>query len=279
MSLFGEEDDGLGRSTKTGNDALFGDASADPWRRSCQALLLPRTDRIAVPAPKRKVNLNEVLQGTNIPDQYVDLFESWSVNGLVSLSSFKELMMGAGLAEQVMETIVSIVLPPDSPSSSLSRESFNVSLLLMAMAQKEEDLSIQAVDDRKDRKLPIPKIEASPATKVQIPQQLVGSTTQNSESRPPSAETTEGVKIKPPAPVIETDAQANNERTVLSDPWSPNGSVRQVSHYSAAESQTPDHALYSRATTVHENADMHAISIVPLENKTGLPLWKHVNYE
>lgn len=228
------------------------------------------------------MNLSEILANSDIPDQYVDLFDTYAANGSVSLTSFKELMTNAHLTEQDKESIVSAVLPPESIGTNLTRELLNLALLLIALAQQGGQVSLDAVDDMKTKKLPLPNISDVQIAKAgtSLPPAITESggaaqsTTTTSRILEP-----DGLRSKIPLPLPSNESLESTNLTRkddLNDPWSPNGSTHQASSDTHRVSES---VHYTTAGVSHSTSGADAVSITTLQDKSGLPLWKHVNYE
>jgi sorting nexin-8 len=220
-------------------------------------------------SPKRKAEIGTLLDGADIPDAYVDTFEAYANNGLVSMSAFQELMRAAQLSDSNAERILSLVLPGDSSTAGLSRAKLNVALALIALSQQGEELSLDAVDDMRHKKLPVPKLEPK--------QQSVESTPAHPAVHLPSP-----AKSQTPSASPVKAASRSEDPTASStadDPWS-NGSSMQAHHYTenptAAEQSTDSPSYTSPAS--QGTLDFDAITVTALEGKEGMPLWKHLNY-
>lgn len=230
-----------------------------------------------VPTPKKKANPAQLLANCHIPDSYIDTFESYSTAGIMSFTNFKELMSDANLSESDKETIVSIILPGDTSSSGLSRALTNVALVLISLAQENEELSIDAVDDRKSQELPFPKL--SDRKTAAAAKEHNRSTTEDvpAPAQPEPQQTTLDSYITT-SPGATATLKAPTERQELNDPWSPNRSPSHTPRYDSLDSRT-EQPSYNASLAPTVSLDFDAVTIRALEGKEGIPLWKHINYE
>jgi len=157
MSLFGEsppksrqtksslfEDD---EATNKGGSGLFTDDNANndpsPWD---------------FPTSKKQGRGNVVkslLQGTDVPEQYVDAYDLIIANGGgseagVSLDAAKKLVLESKISPGDQDKVLQIV---GGSAEGLERSEFNVLLALIGLAQEGEELGLDAVDERKRSKI------------------------------------------------------------------------------------------------------------------------------
>ncbi|KAJ5102246.1 hypothetical protein NUU61_004468 [Penicillium alfredii] len=103
-----------------------------------------------------------LLPATDVPESYVDAYDSLLNSGErvgsgVGLTSIREILSSSQLSASDQGKIFNLVVSSDRESSNeLGRGEFNVLLALVGLAQEGEDLSFDAVDDRR-KKLPQPK--------------------------------------------------------------------------------------------------------------------------
>lgn len=122
-----------------------------------------------MPTPKKQNRQNFVknlLPATQVPDYYVDAYDTVlnsqerrgagaGAGAGVSLTAVRKLLQSSGLTAGDQEKVLNIVLPAGQESrSTLERGEFNVLLALVGLAQEEEELSLDAVDERRKRKRP-----------------------------------------------------------------------------------------------------------------------------
>ncbi|ORY76044.1 hypothetical protein BCR37DRAFT_383602 [Protomyces lactucae-debilis] len=184
------------------------------------------------------------------------------------MSSFKELLKAAHISDSDAETVLALVLPGESSTAGLPRAKLNVALALVALSQQGEELTLDAVDDLRHRRLPVPKL----ATKEQKAQEAP------SEIKPASPTKAPVQAAQAPVPQRQT-AEEPSTASTTDDPWS-NGSSSRSHHYdespSVPEATTATPSYTSPA--VQGSLDFDAITVTTLEGKEGMPLWKHLNY-
>ncbi|CAP96888.1 Sorting nexin mvp1 [Penicillium rubens] len=169
MSLFGTspEDPSAGDPARsksslfadepaTGGSSLFadddGDDSSSPW--NAQHNTAKRT--------ARRDLVRTLLPNTDVPESYIDAYDlilnsGDRVGSGIGLTSVREILSSSELTATDQSKILNLVASGDHESfSGLGRGEFNVLLALVGLAQEGEDLSFDAVDDRR-KKLPQPK--------------------------------------------------------------------------------------------------------------------------
>ncbi|KAF2429751.1 sorting nexin mvp1 [Tothia fuscella] len=162
MSLFGEfpndppvkakasnlfdERPSAGRSTSS----LFADetdTTADPW---------------AFPTPKkagRAQLVKGLLPASQVPESYIDAFDSLAVGGVVEIERVRQLLEESGLDRSVRERILAVTLPNGTPAEGegIGRGEFNVLLALVGLGMEGDDITLDGVDERR-RNLPEPDL-------------------------------------------------------------------------------------------------------------------------
>ncbi|OGE55634.1 hypothetical protein PENARI_c004G11006 [Penicillium arizonense] len=171
MSLFGTspEDPSAGNASQRSKSSLFadepatggssslfadddGDDSSSPWK--IQNNSAKRT--------ARRNLVRTLLPATDVPESYVDAFDlilnsGDRVGSGIGLTSVREILSSSGLTATDQSKILNLVSSGDHESfGGLGRAEFNVLLALVGLAQEGEELSFDAVDDRR-KKLPQPK--------------------------------------------------------------------------------------------------------------------------
>ncbi|KAJ5120734.1 uncharacterized protein N7515_010122 [Penicillium bovifimosum] len=170
MSLFGTspEDPSMGDSAHrsksslfadepaTGGSSLFadddGDENGPPW--NIQNNTAKRT--------ARRDLVRTLLPTADVPESYIDAYDlilnsGDRVGSGIGLTSVREILSSSGLTATDQSKVLNLVSSGDHESfSGLGRGEFNVLLALVGLAQEGEDLSLDAVDDRR-KKLPQPK--------------------------------------------------------------------------------------------------------------------------
>ncbi|KAJ6133953.1 hypothetical protein N7523_000275 [Penicillium sp. IBT 18751x] len=146
-SLFADESAG-GSSLFADDDG--DDSSSTPWSQNNTAKRTARRDLIRT-----------LLPATDVPESYVDAYDlilnsGDRVGSGIGLTSIREILSSSGLTASDQGKILNLVVTGDQESSGgLGRAEFNVLLALIGLAQEGEDLSFDAVDDRR-KKLPQP---------------------------------------------------------------------------------------------------------------------------
>ena len=179
MSLFGEDttaplprksaglfgDDDAPAPAKTSSSTMFGEPEAgngddSPWGFT----------------PSKKTAgkgglVKSLLANADVPELYVDTFDGMQTGRSVSAQEARRLLQEtvAGAADKIW-TIVS----SNGQTQQLGRNEFNVLLALVGLAQEGEELSLDAVDERR-AKLPTPSLPSrgppAPATPPHKPAQ------------------------------------------------------------------------------------------------------------
>lgn len=178
MSLFGDEPDAPSARPKSGlfdddettksktSSSMFGDSSADvdessPWGFT----------------PKKTTGkgslVKSLLANADVPDLYIDTFDSLQAGGNVLAADARQLLGDSGVHNSAQDTIWNIVTGR-ADIKSLGTSEFSILLALIGLAQEGEELSLDAVDERR-RKLPTPSLPvvrtqqqpAPPATPTQ----------------------------------------------------------------------------------------------------------------
>lgn len=144
-SLFADESAG-GSSLFADDDG--DDSSSTPWNQNNTAKRTARRDL-----------LRNLLPATDVPESYVDAYDlilnsGDRVDSGVGLTSIREILSSSGLAASDQGKILNLVVSGDQENSGgLGRAEFNVLLALVGLAQEGEDLSFDAVDDRRKSEL------------------------------------------------------------------------------------------------------------------------------
>ncbi|KAJ5559053.1 hypothetical protein N7461_003025 [Penicillium sp. DV-2018c] len=148
-SLFADE-------PATGGSSLFadddGDESGSPWN----------IQNSAAKKTARRDLVRTMLPTEDVPESYIDAYDlilnsGDRVGSGIGLTSVREILSSSGLTATDQSKVLNLVSSGDHESfSGLGRGEFNVLLALVGLAQEGEDLSLDAVDDRR-KKLPLPK--------------------------------------------------------------------------------------------------------------------------
>lgn len=92
-----------------------------------------------------------LLKGANIPDEYIDLFDDLKRDeGPINVSLLKRLMGSASLGNDVQSKILNVLGKAGAAdNSSINRDEFNVFLALIGLNKEGEEVSLDAVDERR----------------------------------------------------------------------------------------------------------------------------------
>lgn len=151
-SLFADEPFGGGNSA-LGSSSLFADddgGSSSPWNNNTNK----RTARHEI--------VKTLLPESDVPDNYIDAYDlvlsgGDRVGARVGLTSVREILSGSGLSASDQEKIFNLVVSGDGDDANgLGRSEFNVLLALVGLAQEGEDLTFDAVDDRRKSRRYLP---------------------------------------------------------------------------------------------------------------------------
>lgn len=167
MSLFGDEaetpstrpkaslfDEGNAKTSAAGGSSMFGDdAMAETHDSDSPWGFTPKKS-----AGRGGSLVKTLLADADVPDGYVDVFDRLQAGGgKVEAAECQKLLGEAGIAQGDREQAWRIV--SGEGSSDLGRGEFNVLLALVGLAQEGEELSLDAVDERR-RNLPMPSLPA-----------------------------------------------------------------------------------------------------------------------
>ncbi|EPE29538.1 PX [Glarea lozoyensis ATCC 20868] len=166
MSLFGsspEEPAPIRSSTTKPRNTLFDDNDS-PAPASKSTLFAEDDAPWGMPTPKKPARgdlVKSLLDGADIPDSYVDIFDSLlkddalSSGGKISADGITHTVRAGNLDAASQDRIVNLVTS-GGQTSNLNRNEFNVLLALIGLAQENEDITLDGVDERR-RNLPVPK--------------------------------------------------------------------------------------------------------------------------
>jgi sorting nexin-8 len=160
MSLFGsspEEPSPIKSSTIEPRNTLFDDdESAVPTSKST-LFADDDTPGWGLPTPKKAARgelIRSLLDGADIPDSYIDIFDSLlksdklSSGGKVSPAGITSTLSAGKLGADSQSRIMTLVAS-GGQLSDLNRNEFNVLLALIGLAQENEDISLDGVDERR----------------------------------------------------------------------------------------------------------------------------------
>lgn len=132
------------------NSSLFADddTSSSPWNTN--------TNKRA----SRQQLVKTLLPGLDVPESYIDSYNQVldagdRVGAGIGLTSVREILSGSGLRATDQERILNLVVSDGESTNTnvgVGRGEFNVLLALVGLAQEGEDLTYDAVDDRRKSK-------------------------------------------------------------------------------------------------------------------------------
>lgn len=100
--------------------------------------------------------VKSLLAGAEVPEEYVDAFDSLQSGGSVSGEAGRRMLREVGIGQGEQEKIWSLVCG-NGRVQELGRNEFNVLLALIGLAQEGEEVSLDGVDERR-HKLPVPSL-------------------------------------------------------------------------------------------------------------------------
>ncbi|KAK3846920.1 MAG: hypothetical protein J3R72DRAFT_379506 [Linnemannia gamsii] len=215
------------------------------------------------------MDLSSILSGMPLPTIYTTAFDlAQPVGGRITVSALNKLIAASGLPHGTVSQILNIVVTPTQ--SRISKGECSVTLALVAMAQKNMDLTVEnLIAHRED--LPIPHLPGLESIDF-------GSSSDST--------------MYPSTPVMPRHHHPIHSDTTVSDPWrnstisTPKGNgYPPAPSYLASPPITATEILPQSAdpeATRKEmyqwflNLDVIRISFAP--EKEGVFLFKHVNY-
>ncbi|KAI9683894.1 MAG: Sorting nexin mvp1 [Trizodia sp. TS-e1964] len=232
MSLFGTPpDDSFPEAASQSRNSLFDDnnqsaATAPQSSLFSDELDKPDSSSWGIPAPKktREDPVKTLLQTSDVPDSYIDVFDSVLRSGNrlgtgISLTGIKNVLGGSGLNAEIQQHILNIVMPGGEETlAGIGRGEFNVLLALIGLAQEGEDMTLDGVDERRHN-LPEPSLAslsfAKPAKVSDTPEE---------STHPPAPATPARNR---PASTIKPSGIARDEIDFTdSDPWASPAQTR-----------------------------------------------------
>jgi len=154
------------RAGRTGNSILFADDDAPKPTRTTSSLFAEEDNSAgspwALPTPKkagRAALVSSLLATTAVPDAYTAAYDALAAKGhgdgaAVSVASVQALVAASGVANDDQARILELVLPARRASASVGRSEFHVVFALLGLAQEGEELTLDGVDERKQREPP-----------------------------------------------------------------------------------------------------------------------------
>ncbi|KAF9878059.1 hypothetical protein CkaCkLH20_04635 [Colletotrichum karsti] len=204
-SLFDEEP-----MSKSGSNSLFTDddfagAQGSPWDMPTPRKQQSRADMI-----------RNLLPASDVPDAYIETFDTVvredGSGGRVHAGGIAKLFAAARLGADQQAQIMSMVVPAAGGDIAVGRGEFNVLLALIALAQENETISLDTVDERR-RNLPLPKLAGLTAAPVmppvsELPPANPPQASQTHTPEPPASPPKPSTLRRPPMDFPESD-----------DPW------------------------------------------------------------
>ncbi|CAG8594286.1 6103_t:CDS:10 [Acaulospora morrowiae] len=96
------------------------------------------------------VDIANILSDVPLPEIYSTAFALASpIVGRVSVSALNKILSVSGLPHAMIEKILNLAAPANNDSTRVNRGEFNVALALVALAQKNMDVSIETLIERK----------------------------------------------------------------------------------------------------------------------------------
>ena len=162
MSLFGTSPESSGTtrsSTKQPSKSLFED-EARPASNANNSLFADDNGNDSpwsIPTPKkagRSELIKNLVPTANAPESYVDAFDTileseGSTNGRVSSAAVKKLLQNSGISSGEQSSISGIIFSGGNAAADLERNTFNVLLALIGLAQEDEEATLDGVDERR----------------------------------------------------------------------------------------------------------------------------------
>lgn len=161
MSLFGsspDESHAPALSSKSRNSLFDDEPSPAPGSKS--SLFADDDDASgspwAMPTPKKSGRgdlLKNLLPSSDVPDFYIDLFDRLvkgedGAGGSISAAGITKVLSAGRLAADQQSRIMNI-MTSGGKLQNLGRNEFNVLLALIGLAQEEEDITLDSVDERR----------------------------------------------------------------------------------------------------------------------------------
>ncbi|KAK1147151.1 Sorting nexin mvp1 [Aspergillus melleus] len=207
-SLFADEPFGGGNSA-LGSSSLFADddGSSSPWNNNTSK----RTARHEI--------VKTLLPESDVPDSYIDAYDlvlsgGDRVGARVGLTSVREILSGSGLSATDQAKILNLVVSGDGDDANgLGRSEFNVLLALVGLAQEGEDLTFDAVDDRRKK---LPTLQSSYLDTLQSRQE---SATSDQPAERPATPPSHSTQVQEPNSAHSRKSGRETLGGLESDPW------------------------------------------------------------
>ncbi|KAJ5894755.1 hypothetical protein N7495_006446 [Penicillium taxi] len=271
MSLFGTSPDDTSavNSTQRSKSSLFADDTAggsslfadDDGDDSSSSPWNPQNNTAKRNARKNLVRT--LLPATDVPDSYIDSYDlilnsGDTVGSGVGLTSVREILSSSELSASEQAKILNLVVSADQESSGgLGRAEFNVLLALVGLAQEGEDLSFDAVDDRR-KKLPFPNSGfLDRLQRISQSSSTLESTLEQPEEERPSTPPTQlqPFPLQEPNSARSRRSRRESLNGLESDPWGTPEMHRNHSHLAAPADQRALNGYGSVRSTINAWSD------------------------
>ncbi|KAF2225794.1 sorting nexin mvp1 [Elsinoe ampelina] len=240
MSLFGSSPPTQPRANSS---SLFDD-SALQTKPSASGLFAddPSSSPWDMPTPKKNARRNLVkslLPSTSVPELYITTYDNLlsqdgGSSGSITVSAARDFIKTTNIPASDQSKILEIVA--GGGADRIGREEFNVLLALVGLAQEGEELSLDAVDERRKR-LPEPKLpqvsQPKPAKQNDLPR-------------------TPNEQVNPGAPAPQRTATGQSFGALDSDPWGSPAMHRGHNHeqgYTNGSQEPPQRTTSTFTTT------------------------------
>ena len=155
-------------TTITNNSSsLFADSSVSAEAESSPWGFTPRK------TTGRGNLVKSLLADADVPDLYIDTFDNVQSAGEARAPDWQRLLQDSGVSGASQSKIRSIL----GGDQALRRAEFNVLLALIGLAQEGEELSLDAVDERRNQ-LPLPALQTDMRNRPVTPQNHLTQTTE-----------------------------------------------------------------------------------------------------
>lgn len=210
MSLFGDDEDD--RNTPRPKSSLFDDEPQTPSGKKKNnnkntSSIFADADADENDAPwasigKKQRGVKSLLADADVPELYIDTYDELQSGGKVQ--DVKQLLRDSGIGAADQDSILSTV-----GSGELSRGESNVLLALIGLAQEGEELSLDAVDERRG-KLPVPKLKIQSKNNNNNKKKMA-STAQSEVSQTETLVEAQGGAARKPSFGLDSDPWASPE--------------------------------------------------------------------
>lgn len=160
MSLFGsspEESAPVFDATSKSRNSLFDDEASEPGSKS--SLFAdddgPTSSPWGMPTPKKAARselIRNLLDSASVPDSYVDTFDAIlkidGGGGKITPAGITKVLSAGKLGADEQSRITNLITS-GGQLTDLGRNEFNVLLALIGLAQENEDITLDGVDERR----------------------------------------------------------------------------------------------------------------------------------